>query len=299
VTAERTAPRSVLAIWIRAARPATLWAAFAPVLVGTACAYAAGCFDAPAALAALGVAVFVQIGTNFANDLFDFRRGADTAERIGPARAVSSGWVSPRAMVIATAVAFALTAASGLYLVAVAGPWLLLVGAASIIAGLLYTAGPFPLAYVGLGDPFVYAFFGYVAVVCTAYVQCLAVPDNAWLAATPVGALATAILVVNNLRDRHTDAAAAKRTLAVRFGPGFTRVEYVALLAVAFAVPFVIAWRERSVELLAPLLALPLAVPLLRRVVTEEGRALHPALGGTARLLLVYSLLLALALALA
>jgi 1,4-dihydroxy-2-naphthoate octaprenyltransferase len=269
-----------------------------PVLVGSACAWRDGCFEWPTALVALLGGTLIQIGTNFANDVGDAGRGADDERRVGPARAVASGWVSPRAMTIATAIAFGAAALCGVYLAVLAGVWVVVFGAASIVSGLAYTLGPYPLGYRGLGDIFVMVFFGFVAVVGTAYVQCRHVPELAGLAWIPVGCLATAILVVNNLRDRHTDALAGKRTLAVRLGGGAARAEYAALLAVAYATPFALVLRGGGPFALLPLASLPLAAPLLRRVAGEEGPALNPVLGGTGRLELVFSVLLALGLVL-
>jgi 1,4-dihydroxy-2-naphthoate polyprenyltransferase len=284
--------------WWLAARPATLWAAVSPVLVGSALAFRAGCFELGTALVALAGGTFIQVGTNFANDLGDAQRGADDDRRVGPARAVAAGWVTPRAMWAATALAFGAAALCGVYLAWLAGWWVVAFGAASIASGLAYTLGPFPLGYRGLGDLFVLVFFGFVAVVGTAFVMCRAVPDLAWWAWIPVGCLATAILVVNNLRDRHTDAGAGKRTLAVRFGGGAARAEYVLLLAAAYATPVLLVVRGEGAFALLPLLSLPLAAPLLRRVAREEGPALNPALGGTGRLELVFSVLFAMGLVL-
>jgi 1,4-dihydroxy-2-naphthoate octaprenyltransferase len=285
--------------WILAARTKTLPAAVAPVLVGTACAYQAGGLRLIPALAALAVALWVQIGTNFANDVFDFEKGADTGRRLGPTRAVQAGLLSPTQMRRGMFVAFTLALLFGLYLCWVAGPWLLLVGLASIASGFAYTGGPFPLAYNGLGDLFVLIFFGFVAVCGTAYVQAGAIPASAWWASLAVGALATAILVVNNLRDRSTDADAGKHTLAVRFGAPFTRGEYALLLAIAFLVPAGL-YLEAGLSLwvLLPLLTAPLALRLLGRIRASEGAALNPHLAGTARLLLLFSALLATGIAL-
>jgi 1,4-dihydroxy-2-naphthoate octaprenyltransferase len=268
-----------------AARPRTLAASVAPVLVGTAVAAQIGKLRPVVALLALFSSLFIQIGTNLANDYSDFKRGADT-ERVGPQRVTQSGLVQPAQVKRAAWIAFAISMALGLALAAVAGWPIVIVGVVSIAAGWLYTGGPWPLGYHGLGDLFVLLFFGLVATCGTAYAQALTVPPQAWLAGAAIGALATAILVVNNLRDRHTDAKVGKNTLAVKLGPVFTRVEYVALLAAAFALPFFLGrpW---------PLLALPLALQPLRRVLRDEGASLNPALGETARLQLVYAALLA------
>ena len=280
-----------LGAWAQAIRPKTLWAAVTPVIVGSACALSVSGFRVGPALAALGVGVFIQIGTNLSNDVLDFDRGADTERRVGPVRAVQSGLLSRGQVWVGAWVAFGLCMVCGLYLVTAAGWPVLVVGAVSIASGLLYTAGPWALAYVGLGDLFVFLFFGLAAVVGTVYVQALEVPAVAWWAAIAVGALATAILVVNNLRDRETDAVAGKRTLAVRFGARFTRLEYAALLLAAHAAALPLVVRFGPWPLLS-WLALPFAVAVLRSVWRGEGAALNLALAATARLLLLFGVLL-------
>lgn len=274
--------------WILASRPATLSAAAIPVMVGTAVAVRAGHLALGPALAALLGAVAIQIGTNFANDVFDFEKGADTEERLGPTRAVQAGLLTAGQVRRGMWLAFFVAALFGLYLIAAAGPAILVIGVASIAAGIAYTAGPWPLAYLGLGDLFVMIFFGFVAVAGTAFVQVGSVPSEAWLAALPIGALSTAILAVNNLRDREQDATANKRTLAVRFGRGFAVAEYLVLLAVAYVVPLLFGGLA-----LLPLATLPFGVLLARRVLRAEGRALNPALVGTAKLLMVFGALFA------
>lgn len=280
-----------LGAWAQAIRPKTLWAAVTPVIVGSACALSVSGFRPGPALAALGVGIFIQIGTNLSNDVLDFDRGADTERRVGPVRAVQSGLLSRGQVWVGAWIAFGLCIVCGLYLVAVAGWPVLVVGAVSIASGLLYTAGPWALAYVGLGDLFVFLFFGLAAVVGTVYVQALEIPAVAWWAAIAVGALATAILVVNNLRDRETDAAAGKRTLAVRFGARFTRLQYAALLLAGHAAALPLVVRFGPWPLLS-WLALPFAVAVLRSVWRGEGAALNLALAATARLLLLFGVLL-------
>ncbi|MDE2923902.1 MAG: 1,4-dihydroxy-2-naphthoate polyprenyltransferase [Acidobacteriota bacterium] len=280
-----------LGAWAQAIRPKTLWAALTPVVVGSACAMSVSGFRFGPALAALGVGVFIQIGTNLSNDVLDFDRGADTERRVGPARAVQSGLLSRGQVWLGASIAFGLCMVCGLYLAAVAGWPVLVLGAVSIASGLLYTAGPWALAYLGLGDLFVFLFFGLAAVVGTTYVQALEAPAVAWWAGIAVGALATAILVVNNLRDRETDAAAGKRTLAVRFGARFTRLEYAALLLVGHAAALPLAVRFGPWPMLS-WLSLPFAVALLRSVWRSEGAALNAALAATARLLLLFGVLL-------
>lgn len=282
--------------WIAAARPQTLPAAFVPVAVGTACASATGHIAWGPALAALGGAMAIQIGTNFANDVFDAERGADGPDRIGPVRAVSAGLIAPAAMKRAMIGAFAVAAVFGLYLIGIGGWPIAVIGAASVASGIAYTGGPYPLGYHGLGDIFVFAFFGLVAVCGTTYVQVGSVPALALWSAVPIGAIATAILVVNNLRDRVTDARAGKRTLAVRLGRGGTLAEYAVLLAVAYAVPGRLActqpWR------LLPVATLPLALIVVTRLArAATGPEFNRCLVATARLLIAFGLLFAVGLA--
>jgi 1,4-dihydroxy-2-naphthoate octaprenyltransferase len=267
-------------------------------LVGTACAAARGHVSWGPALAALFGALFLQIGANFANDVFDYEKGADTAARLGPTRAVQAGLLSPKSMRIGMALVFGMALALGLYLTSVAGPVILLIGLASIASAIAYTGGPYPLGYHGLGDVFVFLFFGLVAVCGTVYVEIAQVPGLAWWCALPVGALATAILVVNNLRDRVTDLEAGKRTLAVRFGRGFALTQYRALLTVSYLVPVALAGaRLVGPEVLLPLISLPLALKTERAVSSTEGRALNALLAATAKLLLVFGVLFSLGLA--
>jgi len=305
VSAAVAGPR--LRPWFIASRPKTLVAAAAPVVVGSALAFNAAAFAPLAALAALAGAVLIQIGTNLANDVLDFRRGADTAERLGPTRVTQAGLLSPRAVAIGAAVAFALAVAVGAYLVAVGGWPIALLGTLAIVSGVAYTAGPAPLAYVGLGDVFVMAFFGVAAVAGTYYVEVMAALDGfarraaldqlpqALVLGAGVGALATAILTVNNLRDLPTDAAVGKRTLAVRLGDGRTRRYLDALLFVAFAAPMaLVAFGGLGLAAAAVLLSVPFALPPGRTVAGGVGgAALNPVLGQVARLQVVYALCLA------
>ncbi|MGZ6143023.1 MAG: 1,4-dihydroxy-2-naphthoate polyprenyltransferase [Myxococcales bacterium] len=272
-------------VWIMAVRPRTLAASVAPVLVGTAIAASIGMFKPLNALLALFSSLFIQIGTNLANDYSDFKRGAD-AERVGPQRVTQSGLVQPAQVKRAAWIAFGISMALGLALTFLSGWPILVIGVVSIASGWLYTGGPWPLGYHGLGDLWVFVFFGLVATCGTVYAQALSVPPQAWAAGVAMGALSTAILVVNNLRDRATDAKVGKNTLAVKIGPRATRVQYTALLTVAFGLAIALGrpW---------PLLALLLALPPLRRVLRSDGAALNPALGETARLQLAFSALLA------
>jgi 1,4-dihydroxy-2-naphthoate polyprenyltransferase len=284
--------------WVLACRPVTLTAAVVPVLVGVAVARTSGAVRVLPALAALVGAILIQIATNFANDVFDHEKGADTAERLGPTRATQSGLLSARQVRSGMLVVVALAVLVGGYLAAVAGWPIVAIGVASIASGVAYTAGPYPLGYHGLGDVFVFLFFGFVAVLGTAFVAIGAVPPVAWIAALPVGAIATAVLVVNNVRDRATDVVAGKRTLAVRFGRAAAIGEYVALLLVAYAAPVGIAALLGSAWPLLPLATAPIAVRLVASLRGNEGKALNPVLASTAKLLLAHGVLLAAGLAL-
>jgi 1,4-dihydroxy-2-naphthoate octaprenyltransferase len=268
-----------------AARPRTLSAAISPVLVGTALAQRLGALRPVPALLALLAALFIQIGTNFANDYSDFKHGAD-ANRVGPMRVTQSGLVAPRTVKLAAWLAFGISGVLGIALAAMSGWPILWIGAASVAAGWLYTGGPWPLGYHGLGDVFVFVFFGLVATCGTVYAQALQVPSEAWLAGAAVGSLATAILVVNNLRDRETDAKVGKNTLAVKLGAKASRAQYVLLVLAPFAIALTLGtpW---------PLLALAAAFPAVRTVLAQEGAALNRGLGQTARLQILYSILLA------
>ena len=223
--------------WLLAARPKTLPAAVAPVVVGTAVAIAEDGFALPAALVAVAVALLLQIAANFSNDVFDFHRGADTRARLGPPRVVQQGLISSQQVMMATGVVIAASMLAGLYLVWRGGWPILLLGLLAIVSAVAYTGGPAPLGYLGLGDLFVFAFFGLVAVAGTAYVQTRDLTSLALLAAVPMGCFATAILVVNNLRDIDGDRAAGKRTLAVRLGARGARWEYMLLITIAYLMP--------------------------------------------------------------
>jgi 1,4-dihydroxy-2-naphthoate octaprenyltransferase len=276
-----------------AARVRTLPAAVAPVLVGTSLALGAGHFRPLAFVAALLGAVFIQVGTNLSNDYSDARRGADSEDRLGPVRVTAGGLVPPGQVLAATYATFGLAVLCGIYLVAVAGWELLAVGAASILAGVLYTGGPRPYGYEGLGEAFVFLFFGIVAVAGSYFVQVQKLPWEAFVCAVPVGLLASAILVVNNVRDLESDRRAGKRTLAVRLGRERTRALYVAMLAGAFVTaPLPWAFGSMGAWLALPWLALPLAVRVARVVRTRtDGPALNGALARTGALQLLFCLL--------
>ncbi|MGI8920648.1 MAG: 1,4-dihydroxy-2-naphthoate polyprenyltransferase [Solirubrobacteraceae bacterium] len=281
-------------IWLMAARPRTLPAAVAPVLVGTALAVTVGPLRVLAFLAALVGAVFIQVGTNLSNDYSDARRGADAEDRLGPVRVTAGGLVPPRQVLVATYLSFAVAVLVGVYLIAVAGWVVLALGAASILAGVLYTGGPRPYGYEGLGELFVFLFFGIVAVTGSFYVQRQRLPWEAFALAVPVGLLAAAILVVNNVRDLESDRRVGKRTLAVRLGRERTRRLYSAMLTGTYLTA-PIPWLAGSLSawLLAPLLSAPLALRLVRTVGSRsDGPALNGALAGTGALQLGFCLLL-------
>lgn len=283
-------------VWLLAVRPKTLLAALAPVAMGVGLATADGAFRLLPALAALIGALLIQIGTNLANDYYDFMRGGDTADRVGPVRVTQAGLVSPAKVKRAMALTFAAATVVGLYLVAVGGWPILVVGTLSLLSGWAYTGGPFPLAYNGLGDVFVWIFFGPVAVAGTYWVQALSLSTGAVVAGVAIGALNTAVLVANNLRDLDTDRAAHKRTLPVRFGRGFGRGQYVAALVLAVTIPVagvvLLGWAPTTLICLA---ALVLAWAPLKRVLGEDrAEALRSTLPATARVSGLYGLLFAL-----
>lgn len=296
-----------LQIWTAAARPRTLFAAAAPVLVGTALAYADGGLHLPSAAVALACALLLQIGANFVNDLADFEKGTDTAERTGPLRVVSAGLVVPATMRRAIVFTFGLAFVLGLTLVARGGWPILAVGLASIAAAIAYTAGKNALAYLGLGDLFVLIFFGPVAVAGTHYVQTLHFSWPAVLAGIGPGLIAVAILVANNLRDVQGDRLAGKKTLIVRFGGRFGKALFAACYAVAALVPVALwLWTGRHPGAMAAALVLPMAAPLLKTVFATHpetddpkalARTLIPVLGRTGQLLFVYAVLFGLGVA--
>jgi len=280
-------------VWVQAARPQTLGAAVAPVVVGTAMAVEAGAFHAVSALCAALGAVFIQIGTNFSNDYLDFVKGADRESRRGPTRATQAGWVSVKAMRRATILTFTLAFASGLYLIWRGGWPVLAIGLCSIASGVWYTAGRWSLAYLGLADFFVLVFFGPVAVGGTYYVQALTVNGPVLVAGMAPGLLATGILLINNLRDREEDARANKKTLVVRFGRATGRRLYAACVIGAALVPVaLVSWTDGHAWALAAVGVAVGAAPLLCRLwqANDDPRALNPLLARTARLLVAYSL---------
>lgn len=281
-------------IWLMAARPRTLPAAIAPVLVGTALAGFQHIFHPLRLLAALLGAIFIQVGTNLSNDYSDARRGADTEDRLGPVRVTAGGLVPPRQVLVATYVSFGLAVLAGAYLIAVAGWELLLVGAASILAGVLYTGGPRPYGYEGLGEVFVFLFFGIVAVAGSYFVQVKHLEWEAFALAVPVGLLAAAILVVNNFRDIESDRRAGKRTLAVRLGRARTRMMFAAVVYLAFVLtPVTWAAGPMRAWVMLPWLSLPLAAAVVRTVRNQtDGPSLNQALGRSGMLQLTFCVLL-------
>lgn len=292
MTALAASGRVPLRIWLMAARPRTLPAAISPVLVGTALAGSEGTFRPLAFVAALIGSVFIQIGTNLSNDYSDARRGADTEERLGPVRVTAGGLVPPRKVLVATWLAFGIAVAAGIYLIAIAGWELLLVGLASIAAGVLYTGGPRPYGYEGLGELFVFGFFGIVAVVGSYYVQTEELRGLAFSLAVPVGLLAAAILMVNNIRDLETDRRAGKRTLAVRLGRRRARRLFAATVYGAFVWTAVVSILAGKPALLLMWLSFGLAPKLVRTVATRtDGPSLNAALARSGQLLAAFSVL--------
>jgi 1,4-dihydroxy-2-naphthoate octaprenyltransferase len=284
---------TLVRVWVQAARPKTLYAAVAPVLVGTAVAYAEGGFRPLPALAALFSAIMIQIGTNLANDAADFQKGADTGERLGPLRVTQAGLLAPRQVIAGALLSFGAAALAGLYLFSVAGWPVLALGLFSILAGVGYTAGPFPLGYLALGDLFVFLFFGLTAVAGTAFVQTGQFTALALWAAIPAGLLATAILVVNNLRDLNTDRKAGKITLAVRLGDRRTRWEYAALVAGAYLAPLAMWWAGMaSAWVLLTLISAPRAWRITRALWGAQGQELNRFLEATGQLELAHCILL-------
>ena len=293
MTASAATP-SGIRIWLMAARIRTLPAAIAPVLVGTALAGWQHVFHPLRFVAALVGAIFIQVGTNLSNDYSDARRGADAEDRLGPVRVTAGGLVPPRQVLIATYVSFGVAVLAGVYLVVVAGWQLLLVGGASILAGVLYTGGPKPYGYEGLGELFVFLFFGIVAVAGSYFVQVKHLDWKAFALAVPVGLLASAILVVNNFRDIDSDRRAGKRTLAVRLGRDKTRTMFAVIVYVAFLLaPVTWVFGPMKPWLLLPWLTLPLAAQIVREVRNRtDGPSLNQALAHTGMLQLAFCTLL-------
>lgn len=284
---------SRLKIWAEAARPKTLSAGFIPVFVGASFAWADGDFHTAASLVALLCALLIQIGTNFANDYFDFKKGGDSPDRIGFTRAVAAGIIPPETMLKATILTMSLAFLAGMYLVWVGGFVILAIGVLSLLFGILYTGGPFPLAYNGLGDLFVFIFFGIVAVMGTYYVNTLSWSEPVLIASLAVGALCVNILVINNLRDVNEDRVTGKRTLGVIFGESTLKAEYTLMLILAFTIPVILYFLYPfSIIILIPFLALPFSIPLLKQVWFHTDKSsLNLTLERTARLMVLFGIL--------
>ncbi|MBC8214411.1 MAG: 1,4-dihydroxy-2-naphthoate polyprenyltransferase [Candidatus Marinimicrobia bacterium] len=278
--------------WLIAIRPKTLPAAISPVLVGIALAYHDNEFHLLVAIATLFAAVLLQIGSNLANDVFDFLKGADTENRLGPKRVTQSGLLTPSQVKNGMVVTFVLALFIGCYLAFIGGLSIVIIGIASIIAGVIYTGGPYPLGYHGWGDVFVFLFFGIIAVPGTYYLQTGIISAESILLGIAIGAISTAILVVNNLRDIKTDSKAGKKTLAVRFGTLFVKIEYILLLVIAYLIPTILALKWNQLSLFLPIFSIPLAVRLAIRLSTESGKFLNEVLVQTAKLLFIFALLL-------
>jgi 1,4-dihydroxy-2-naphthoate polyprenyltransferase len=280
--------------WILASRPKTLLAGAVPVVVGTSIAVHDGVFQPIVALSALLCSILIQVGTNLVNDLFDFLHGSDKHGRVGPQRATASGLLSKREMKFGICFTFGLSFFLGMYLVYLGGTFILIIGVASIFAGIAYTAGPFPLAYKGLGDIAVFIFFGFVGTIGTYYVQSLAINQMSFWASIPVGALITNILVVNNYRDREEDESNGKNTLVVIFGERFGRLQYLTFMLLSYAILFVVYFTfKKSILIFLPLLSLPLAIKLIKMIYTLRGSELNKTLELTAKLSALYGLLFA------
>lgn len=290
-------PVSRLSVWILAARPKTLWASVAPVIVGTAVAFRDGLVHWPSAIAALFGAILIQIGTNLANDLFDHQRGTDTPDRLGPLRVTQSGLATPAQVRNAMILVFSLAFLIGIYLVS-RGSWpIVWVGVFSIAAAILYTGGPYPFGYYGWGDFFVFIFFGPVAVVGTYYVQTFTTTPAVWLSSIPMGALATAILVINNLRDIDTDRRAGKKSMAVRLGRFGSIGEYAFMLLLAIATPLaMLLMGTAGIWLLLASVVIVFFVPMILKSLRSQlepmktGVILNDLLAKTARVKLVYAI---------
>jgi len=290
-----TARPSRLKVWFLAARPKTLPAGIVPVLVGGALAFNAEAFYLPAFMIALLGSILIQVGTNFANDYFDYKKETDRDDRLGPTRVTQAGLVSPRQIITATYIVFGLAMIAGIYL-AYRGGWpIVFIGLASIICGILYTAGPLALGYIGLADLFVLIFYGPVALAGTYYVQVLNAPVDIILAGIPFGMISTAILTVNNLRDIDSDKKSGKKSLAVRLGRGFARFEYLLMIIGAAVIALWLGWRLGKPFMALTAFYLPLAfIPAVAVLRSIDGARLNSALAQTGLLLLVYGFLFAL-----
>ena len=282
--------------WVLASRLKTLTAAISPVLVGVSLAIHDGQFQPFIAFMTLLAAVLIQIGANFANDVYDFLKGSDREDRLGPTRATQSGLIPPEDMKKGMWLVFSLAICVGFYLASIGGWPIVWIGLASIASAITYTGGPYPLGYHGWGDVFVFVFFGIIAVPGTYYLQSGFVSYDSILFGIPLGALSTAILIVNNLRDADTDIKSGKRTLAVRYGKTFVKIEYIIMMVVAFAIPIYILqfWDELSLYII--LFLLPISIRLIQSLYNETGISLNPVLVNTAQFLFHFSILLSIGL---
>ena len=279
--------------WLLAARPKSLPAAIAPIILGCALAYHNGSFNIFICVMTLLAAVLIQIGANFANDVFDFEKGSDREDRLGPIRATQSGLISAEKMKKAMWLIFALAICVGFYLAFIGGWPIVIIGLASIAGGIAYTGGPYPLGYHGLGDVFVFIFFGLIAVPGTYYLQSGIVNELSLYMGVAMGMLSTAILVVNNLRDTDTDALSGKKTLAVMYGKTFSKIQYSMLILIPFLLPLYVWWNvENELSLLLTIFALPIAFHLIKQVLMLTGKDLNLVLARTARFLFIFTLLL-------
>lgn len=279
-------------IWLTATRPKTLWAAVAPVIIGVSLAYSDNLLHVPSALAALAGALLIQIGTNYANDYYDYKRGADTESRLGPVRATQSGLVTAGEMKRAFIIVFALAFVIGIYLIWRGGAPVLAIGIASILFGLAYTGGPYPLGYHGFGDIAVFVFFGPVAVGGTYYVQTLDINRLVILAGIAPGLLSLALLTVNNLRDLDADRQAGKKTTAVRFGRSYTKFQYLTAIVAACLIPVALylisgAHFYSTGTILVLIIAIPSILKIFRN---DHGEALNKVLADTGKILILFSL---------
>ncbi len=288
------APKNKFHVWVLAVRPKTLPAAAAPVIVGSALAVNAGHWQWLPALAALCGALLLQIGSNLANDVFDYEKGTDSGERFGPLRVTQSGWLTPAEVKRGMWIIFGLAMLLGIYLFFHAGWVILAIGLAAILSAIAYTGGPFPLGYHGLGDLFVFIFFGLVATVGTYYIQTGTTTSTVWWMGTAIGLLIVNVLVVNNLRDLDGDRIAGKQTLAVRLGQNGARKEYWIGISAAYTIPiFLWLYGNLSIGSLAVHLTIPLALRLVRSIYHDVGVELNKTLAATGQLSLIYALLFA------
>jgi len=280
--------------WIIACRPQTLLAAVVPVIVGTSIAIYSRSFNPVAAFIALCCSILIQIGTNFVNDLYDFLRGTDKKDRPGPRRALASGLLTRREMNLGIYFSYGLSFTLGMFLVYIGGWFVFTIGVVSILAGIAYTAGPFPLAYNGLGDIAVFIFFGFVGTIGTYYIQAHEITPLIFWASIPVGALITNILVVNNYRDRDDDRSNGKNTLVVIFGESFAKFQYIFFMFISYSILFVVYFTYKSsIIVFLPLLSFPISIKLVKMIYTLHGHELNKTLELTAKLSAIYGLLFA------